>query len=286
MSDKMNVEGFEGLGRVLMAAYDQSARGKGKERHGHTEPFATQPIMMIPQMVGLGGLTYQIMKKAQEATTMSARDRHEAAIAELKGVIVYAAAAVLHVERLAKKADEDLETDEEARDRELENTVVMKIDTKDWSAEDMERIRKMSMGGMFQRGPFMSEAEAKAAYEGVAWAGEPEPYEVTKPLSREEKLVEMGVDIDPETEMPMVETPATFVYEYPYPEDTDMFQHPARSFMGGIERIAARLTEGLKPAGYATGGFVNDVPSKPVPLIYGTHRLGGRKEPSYHETGE
>jgi hypothetical protein len=42
-----------------------------------------------------------------------------------------------------------------------------------------------------------------------------------------------------------------------------MFQHPARSFMGGMERIAGRLAK------FNTGGTAR-----------------GRKIPTYHETGE
>lgn len=94
----MDVPGYEPLRRVLEEAYNQSARGKGRERHAHEKPFLQQPIMEIGRMVGVGGHTYQISKKAQEATTMASRSQHAAAKAELLGVIVYAAAAFLLIE--------------------------------------------------------------------------------------------------------------------------------------------------------------------------------------------
>ena len=90
--------GYEDLRRILLSAFDQSARGKGKERHANDKPFNEQPIMQIARMVGLGGHAYQVCKKAQEACGMHQRDQHEAAIAEFKGVIVYAAAAILLIE--------------------------------------------------------------------------------------------------------------------------------------------------------------------------------------------
>lgn len=92
------VAGFEPLSRVLELAYDQSARGKGQQRHVNGLPFNEQPIMTIGRMSGLGGHVYQIMKKAQEANGMSQRGDADAARRELLGVIVYAAAAYLLVE--------------------------------------------------------------------------------------------------------------------------------------------------------------------------------------------
>ena len=83
--NQMNVPGYENLGRILQGAYDQSAKGKGKHRHANNKPFEKQPIMAIGGMVGVGGHSYQICKKAQEATSMVAREEHDAAIAELRG---------------------------------------------------------------------------------------------------------------------------------------------------------------------------------------------------------
>ena len=91
-------EGYEELDRVLFEAFGQAAHGKGKRRHANELPFPDQPIMKISSMVGLGGLAYQIIKKAQEAVSMNARGEHDAAIAEYRGAIIYAAAAILLIE--------------------------------------------------------------------------------------------------------------------------------------------------------------------------------------------
>lgn len=97
-SGGMTVPGYEDLARILQGAYDQSAKGKGKERHANDKPFNKQPIMEIGRMVGVGGHTYQICKKAQEAGGMVDRGKLEAAKAELRGAMVYAAAAILLIE--------------------------------------------------------------------------------------------------------------------------------------------------------------------------------------------
>lgn len=92
----------EELRRILNLAFEQSATGKGQERHGNNKPFEEQPILTIPAMpgIGLGGLLYQIVKKTNEAGGMVAREDNPAAKRELLGVIVYAAAAYLFVEHI------------------------------------------------------------------------------------------------------------------------------------------------------------------------------------------
>lgn len=80
------------LRHVLELAYEQSARGKGSERHANGKAFDEQPIMEIARMVGPGGHAYQIMKKAQEAVTMHDKGHYHAAQQELLGAIVYCAA--------------------------------------------------------------------------------------------------------------------------------------------------------------------------------------------------
>lgn len=96
--------GYECLGRVLQAAHDQSAYGKGKIRHANARPFERQPIMEIGRMVGPGYQTGQAMKKAQEAGGMLARGEADAARAELLGAIVYLSAAVLLIEERMAQA--------------------------------------------------------------------------------------------------------------------------------------------------------------------------------------
>lgn len=97
VDERFNVPGYQTLARILEAAYDQAARGKGRSRHANNLPFDDQPIMQIARMSGLGGHVYQIMKKAQEAGTMANRRQYDAAQAEFMGVINYAAAAILLV---------------------------------------------------------------------------------------------------------------------------------------------------------------------------------------------
>jgi len=94
------VPGYEPLARILALAYDQSAKGKGKERHANARPFEKQPIMEIGRMLGsvCDGEMYQIIKKVQEASNMVARGNAPAAKAELLGAIVYSAAAYLLIE--------------------------------------------------------------------------------------------------------------------------------------------------------------------------------------------
>ncbi len=94
------VPGYEPLARVLGLAYDQSAKGKGKERHANENPFLKQPIMEIGRMLGstADGEFYQVIKKVQEASNMVARGNASAAKAELLGAIVYSAAAYLLIE--------------------------------------------------------------------------------------------------------------------------------------------------------------------------------------------
>lgn len=94
----MNLPGYEGLAAVLRRAYDQAARGKGKERHANGLPFHEQPMQDLIRMNGLGFATGQIGKKASEALGLK---RH-AAIHELLGVINYAAGAVIFLEREGK----------------------------------------------------------------------------------------------------------------------------------------------------------------------------------------
>lgn len=98
--------GYLALAGILQAAHDQAARGKGRERHSDDKAFLDQPIMQIARMLGdTGGHAYQIMKKSQEANRMVKRGQYDAAVAELYGVINYAAAAVLLIREIETKGD-------------------------------------------------------------------------------------------------------------------------------------------------------------------------------------
>lgn len=83
------------LKSILDEAHRQASEGKGKERHANGKPFDRQPILEIGRMVGVGYQTGQAMKKCQEATTMAAQNKKDAAIAELLGAINYCAAAIM-----------------------------------------------------------------------------------------------------------------------------------------------------------------------------------------------
>jgi hypothetical protein len=84
--------GYDGLRAILLDAYNQSAKGKGKERHA-TEgtPWHEQP--MVADLHALGSMhasIFQARKKSLEACRL---DYHRARC-DLLGAIVYLAAAV------------------------------------------------------------------------------------------------------------------------------------------------------------------------------------------------
>lgn len=98
----MQAPGYDTLARILGDAFVQSAFGKGKKRHANARPFDDQPISTIPELlgpVGVGGTAYQVIKKTQEAVGMHQRGDRAAAIAELLGAIVYAAATIRVIEK-------------------------------------------------------------------------------------------------------------------------------------------------------------------------------------------
>lgn len=92
---------YASLAGVLQAAYDHAAHGKGHVRHGDDKtPFLEQPTMQIARMIGVGYPIGQLMKKAKESTGMVRRKEYDAAVAELLGVINYAAAAILLIQEM------------------------------------------------------------------------------------------------------------------------------------------------------------------------------------------
>lgn len=84
-------EGYEDLAGVLKLALEQAQHGKGKERHANNKPFASQPIIQIGHMVGMGYNVGQAMKKAQEAMRLPP----DKAKAEFLGAINYLASAYI-----------------------------------------------------------------------------------------------------------------------------------------------------------------------------------------------
>lgn len=86
--------GYQDLIRALDQALDQAAAGKGRERHANGLPFKDQPIMTLQRRYGTGYALGQAEKKMDEATRM----KSEQAIHELRGAIIFLAAAILHIE--------------------------------------------------------------------------------------------------------------------------------------------------------------------------------------------
>jgi len=92
-----HTDGYEDLRAILDEAYAQSSQGKGKERHANNLPWDKQPILQITRNVGLGYPTGQAAKKIYESCGMVKREKREAAVQELLGAIVYAAAAIRYI---------------------------------------------------------------------------------------------------------------------------------------------------------------------------------------------
>lgn len=90
----LQAEGYGALAKVLERAFDQSARGKGKERHSRGEEFTQQVIIEGARRFGTGAMLFQAFKKSEE----SQRLPKEMAVKELLGAIVYLAAAVIVLE--------------------------------------------------------------------------------------------------------------------------------------------------------------------------------------------
>ena len=80
---------YKMLLEVFNKAYEQAAKGKGKERHVtvENESFEDQQICEIARRVGVGGPAYQAVKKIYEALSLS----KEAAKKEILGAINYLA---------------------------------------------------------------------------------------------------------------------------------------------------------------------------------------------------
>lgn len=90
----LQAEGYDSLAKVLERAFDQAARGKGKERHSKGEDFTAQVIVEGARRFGTGALLFQAFKKSEESQRLPT-DR---AVKELLGAIVYLASAVIVLE--------------------------------------------------------------------------------------------------------------------------------------------------------------------------------------------
>ncbi len=100
------IDDYADLFVVLRDAYQQSACGKGRERHANDAPFACQPMQTITDLIGgdVAGMAFQAIKKTSEATGMIRRNCTDAAIRELLGAIVYNAGIIVYLRNNAKDA--------------------------------------------------------------------------------------------------------------------------------------------------------------------------------------
>lgn len=93
----MDQKGYESLARVLQAAYDQAAKGKGAERHATGLPFDQQPMQTGSDLLGTdAGLAFQAIKKIREGSSFTEYDRFER---ELLGAINYIAGMIIWRQR-------------------------------------------------------------------------------------------------------------------------------------------------------------------------------------------
>ena len=92
-----DMPGYEKLQAVLKDAYNQSARGKGADRHQTDgKAFEDQPILVGARHFGTGSLLFQAFKKTEESQRLD----YPRARAELLGAIVYISAAIVHLDEL------------------------------------------------------------------------------------------------------------------------------------------------------------------------------------------
>lgn len=84
---------MDSLKKVLDAAFEQAASGKGKERHGSGKPFTKQPMIAISQMLESAQFCKgQAIKKIVESNGLQG----EARTRELLGAINYIAGAIIY----------------------------------------------------------------------------------------------------------------------------------------------------------------------------------------------
>lgn len=105
--NKFPADGYKELADILREAHDQSAYGKGRERHADDRPWVLQPIFEISNQVGIGFPHGQALKKSGEAAGMIKRGQYLSARAELLGSIVYTAAVIHMIDNLLENAQED-----------------------------------------------------------------------------------------------------------------------------------------------------------------------------------
>ena len=91
---------YEDLERVLSEAYQQSASGKGHDRHGYGKSFLDQPLFTIQERFGTGFAFGQAVKKMEEAFNMvEAGGEWKKARPDVLGAIIYIAGAIIYMDK-------------------------------------------------------------------------------------------------------------------------------------------------------------------------------------------
>ena len=93
---------YRAVKNILELAYEQAAYGKGHTRHGNDQNFEDQQLMRDLKDLGIGPAVYQIRKKALETTRLP----HDHAKRETLGIIIYAVAMYLELERQENQMEE------------------------------------------------------------------------------------------------------------------------------------------------------------------------------------
>ncbi len=107
-----DVNGERRVSLALSLAYQQSAGGKGAERHANEKPWLKQPILDIQRLTGWAFAVGQAMKKTQEASRMDPKH----AAHELLGACVYLAGAHAFSEEIQDVGIAHLNDHAQARD--------------------------------------------------------------------------------------------------------------------------------------------------------------------------
>jgi len=89
----MEKASYDGLKVTLEKAFDQAAKGKGKERHAGEKNFVDQPIFWIEENFKSFQLG-QAVKKIHESQRLPTAY----AVKELQGAIVFLAARIMFLE--------------------------------------------------------------------------------------------------------------------------------------------------------------------------------------------
>ncbi len=127
---------YEGLFRVLCAAFEQASDGKGKDRHCIGNEFIEDQVAVEgARRFSVGGPLFQAWKKVDEANRMEPAP----AIHELYGAINYCAAAIIVLEEQIEDSVAEIE-DEEKVD-------LMTVDLSDMETGESFKLNLNELGG-------------------------------------------------------------------------------------------------------------------------------------------